>query len=136
MGGDSVLSRLDVLGGFSWLLGLSFALVMVLGLWSAGNLMRPGASADKRARIWIDATLFWGQFASLVGGIGAVVGLIRAFQGYEAAGRFAAAPVAQGLVMLCLSALLGLSILALAALFWFFLQLRWRLLEAAKEDSG
>jgi len=135
MGGNSVLSRLDLLGGFSWLLGLSFVLVIVMAFWSASTLIRAGASADRRTRIWIDATLFWGQFASLVGAIGAVVGLIRTFQGYEAAGRFASAPVAQGLVMLCLSALLGLSILAVAALLWFFLQLRWRLLETAKEDA-
>ena len=128
-----VLARLDVLGGFSWLLGLSFVLVIVMGLWSASNLIRPGASADRKTRVWIDATLFWGQFAFIVGAIGAVVGLIRTFQGYEVAGRFASAPVAQGLVMLCLSALLGLSILAVAALLWFFLQLRWRLLEAATE---
>lgn len=130
-----MLSRLDVLGGFSWLLGLSFLLVIVMGVWSASRLIRPGAVADRRTRIWIDATLFWGQFALIVGAIGAVVGLIRTFQGYELAGRFASAPVAQGLVMLCLSALLGLSILALAALLWFFLQLRWRLLETATEGS-
>jgi len=131
-----VLSRLDILGGFSWLLGFSFVMVIAMGFWSASKLIRPGASADRRTRISIDATLFWGRFASIVGGIGAVVGLIRTFQGYEAAGRFASGPVAQGLVMLCLSALLGLSILAVAALLWFFLQLRWRLLEAATEGSG
>jgi hypothetical protein len=127
---------LDVLGGFSWVLGFSLVLVTALGLWSASSLFRPGASADSRTRIWIDATLFWGQFAFIVGAIGAVVGLIRTFQGYEAAGRFASAPVAEGLVMLCLSALLGLSILAVAGLFWFILQLRWRLLETAARDGS
>jgi len=130
-----MLSRLDVLGGFLWPLGLSFVLVTVMGLWSASRMFRPGASADLKTRIWIDATLFWGRFAAIVGAIGAVVGLVRTFQGAEAAGRFASPLVAQGLVMLCLSALLGLTILAFAALVWFFLQLRWRLLEAASEDS-
>lgn len=131
-----MLSRLDALAGFQWPLGLSFLLVIVMGLWAASSLFRPGASAEPRVRIWIDGTLFWGRFASIVGAMGAVVGLVRTLQGYEAAGRFASPQVAQGLVMLCLSALVGLTIFAFASLLWFFLQLRWRLLEAAAGDAG
>lgn len=131
-----MLSRLDAVGIFRWPLALSFALVVLLGLWSAWRLLRPGASPDARSRVWVDATLFWGVFALITGVLGALVGMVRAFQGMEAAGRFLSPLVAPGIVMFTISAILGVSILAVAALLWFFLQLRWRLLRAAADEAG
>ncbi len=135
--GDEVMfSRLDVLGTFQWPLLVSFVLVITPGFWSASRLFRPGAAPDGKTRVWVDATLFWGLFALVVGLMGGVMGLVQALQGYEAAGQFRSPLVAQGLVMLTLSLVIGLAILGVAALLWFFLQLRWRLLRAATEDLG
>jgi hypothetical protein len=126
---------LPVLGGFQWPLALSFLFVVGFGVWAAWKLFRPDASPDLKTRIWVDATLFWGLFGMVLGAMGSVLGLVRALQGFEAAGRFASPLVARGFVMLTLSGILGLSILGVAALLWFFLQLRWRLLQAAREDT-
>lgn len=122
------MGTLDALGIFLAPLTLSFVLVMSLGIWSAWRLFGPGASADPAAKVWVDAILFWGGFALIAGALGAVVGVVRALQGYEAAGEFASPLVAPGLVLFTLSLVVGLGILAIAALLWFVLQLRWRLL--------
>lgn len=131
-----MVSRLDTLGFFLWPLVLSLALVLLLGIGSGWRLLRPGARPDSRSRVWVDATLFWGVFALISGALGAVVGVIRTLQGIEAAGEFLSPLVAPGLVMFTFSLLIGVSILAVAALLWFFLQLRWRLLKAAREEAG
>lgn len=127
-------SQLEAVGFARWPLALSFALVVLFGLWSAAKLFRPGASPDDRTRIWVDATLFWGVFALVSGALGSLVGIVRVLQGMEAAGEFLSPLVAPGMVMFTLSGLLGVAILGIAALLWFFLQLRWRLLKAAVSD--
>lgn len=124
-------SQLEAVGFARWPLALSFALVVLFGLWSAARLFRPGASPDRRTRIWVDATLFWGAFGLLSGALGSLAGIVRVLQGMEAAGEFLSPLVAPGTVMFTLSGILGVGILAIAALMWFFLQLRWRLLKAA-----
>lgn len=121
-------ARFELIGFFRWPLLLSFFLVVLLGLWSASKLFRPGASADPKTRVWVDATLFWGVFALISGVLGSLMGVIRALQGFERAGQFGSPLVAQGVVALIISLVLGVAILGVAALLWFFLQLRWRLL--------
>lgn len=129
-------AMLDALGIGLWPMALSLALVLVLGLSGAWALFRPGASAEPRRKVWIDAILFWGGFALICGALGSVMGLIRTLQGYEAAGEFAPRLLASGLVAFTLNLVVGLSILAIAALFWFVLQLRWRLLAMATSGDA
>lgn len=128
-----MLSSLEAVGFFRWPLLLSFVLVVALGLWSAFKLFHPRASPDPKTRIWVDATLFWGLFALIMGALGSLMGVVRVFQGLEATGQFLSAPVGRGLVMATVTPILGVTVLAVAALLWFFLQMRWRLLRA---DSG
>lgn len=123
-------SILDAVGFFRWPLLFCFGLVALIGLRSAVRLFRPTSSPEPRTRVWVDATLFWGVFALICGAMGGIVGVIRAFQGMETAGTFASPLVARGVVMATVTPLLGLGVLAVAALLWFFLQLRWRLLAA------
>lgn len=125
---DDMGSTLQMVGFWRWPLVVCFGLVVALGLWSAARLFRSGGSPDPRTRVWVDATLFWGLFALVCGALGSVMGVIRAFQGFETAGTFMSPLVAPGVVMATVTPLLGLSVLAVAALLWFFLQLRWRLL--------
>jgi hypothetical protein len=125
-------STLQMVGFWRLPLAMCFGLVVVLGVWSAARLLRSGAVADPRTRVWVDATLFWGLFALICGGLGGVMGVTRVFQGFEAAGTFMSPLVARGVVMATVAPLLGLAVLAVASLFWFFLQLRWRLLEIGR----
>lgn len=128
-------SQLEAVGFARWPLALSFALVVLFGLWSAAKLFRPGASPDDRTRIWVDATLFWGVFGLVSGALGSLVGIVRVLQGMEAAGEFLSPLVAPGMVMFTLSGILGVAIFGVGALIWFFLQLRWRLLKVAVSDA-
>jgi hypothetical protein len=79
-------STLQMVGFWRLPLAMCFGLVVVLGVWSAARLLRSGAVADPRTRVWVDATLFWGLFALICGGLGGVMGVTRVFQGFEAAG--------------------------------------------------
>ena len=65
----------------------------------------------------------------LLGFLGTVIGMILAFQSIEAAGSVSTSLVWGGIKVALSTTLFGFLILALAALLWFALQLRWRLLE-------
>lgn len=123
------------MGVIHWPLALSLAAVVVLTVWSCTTLFRPGAWADVRSRAWVDAILFWGGFAMITGVLGTVLGVILAAQAIEAAGAVMPALVWGGIKVAMLSSAAGFTILAFAALSWFGLQLRWRLL-AAREDAA
>ena len=117
-------------GFIRWPLTFSFLVVVILALWSAVRLFRPGATPDLRSKAWVDAILFWGGFAVISGVLGTLVGIIIASQAIEAAGNVSSPLVWGGIKVAMLSSALGMMILAFAALLWFALQLRWRLLMA------
>jgi hypothetical protein len=117
----------DGMGFSRFPLVLCSVLVVLFGLWSALKLYRPGASPEIRTKVWTDAVLFWGGMAMLVGILGFVTGVIIVLQGYEAGSP---TTMATGAKAALLSSGSGTMILIFAALLWFFLQLRWRLLAA------
>jgi len=117
-------------GFIRWPLTFTFLAVVILALWSAAKLFRPGATPDLRSKAWVDAILFWGGFAVITGVLGTLIGIIIASQAIEAAGDVSAPLVWGGIKVAMLSSALGMMILAFAALLWFVLQLRWRLLVA------
>ena len=124
------------LGFIRW--PLLFSLVAITGLacWSAVRLFFLDRGPDLRTKTWVDAILFWGGFAMISGVLGTLVGVIIAAQSIEAAGGARATLVWGGIKVALLSSALGVLILAWAALLWFALQLRWRLLEAkALQDA-
>ena len=112
-----------------------FVLLAILGLWSALKLFRPGASPDLRTKAWLDGVLVWGFLAFLNGLLGAVVGIILILQSIEAAGAIQPTAIAPGAKATLLSSSFGTMVFALAVFFWFILQLRWRLLQAAVVDA-
>lgn len=125
----------EAMGFIRWPLFLSFIAVTVLALWSATRLFRPGASPDLRTKAWLDAILFWGGFALISGVFGTLAGIIIASQAIEAAGDVSTTLVWGGIKVALLSSAFGAMILGLAALLWFVLQLRWRLLSAEAAES-
>ncbi len=126
----------DSMGFMRWPLAFSLGAVIVLALWSAFKLFRPGASPDRRTKAWLDAILFWGGFAVISGVLGTLVGIILAAQAIEAAGDVSTTLVWGGIKVALLTSFFGMLILAFAALLWFALQLRWRLLEPSPQESA
>ncbi len=101
-----------------------------LGLMSAATLFGRNAIAGLVAKTWVDAILFWGGFAAITGMLGSIVGVIIAFQSIEAAGEVSATLIAGGIKVALLSSSFGVLVLGFAALLWFGLQFKWRMLQA------
>jgi len=117
-------------GWIHWPLALSLAAVTGLAAWAAFRVFIREDSADLRTKAWVDAILFWGGFAMISGVLGTLVGVIIAAQAIEAAGGADGALVWGGIRVSLISSAVGVLILGWAAILWFVLQLRWRLLEA------
>ena len=124
------------MGFMRYPLTLSLVIVTVLALWSANRLFRPGASPDRLTKAWLDAILFWGGFAVICGVLGTLIGVVLAAQSIEAAGDVSTTLVWGGIKVAMLTSVFGMLILGFAALLWFVLQLRWRLLEPSPQESA
>lgn len=122
------------MGFMRWPLTFSLLAVVVLSIWSAYRVFRPGARPDRFTKAWIDAILFWGGFAVICGVLGTLVGIIIAAQYIEAASTISTPLIWGGIKVAMLTSAFGVLILAFAALVWFGLQLRWRVLDP--EDPG
>ncbi len=120
----------DEFGFIRWPLTFSLFAVVGLGLMSAATLFGRNAIAGLVAKMWVDAILFWGGFAAISGMLGSIIGTIIAFQSIEAAGEVSATLIAGGIKVALLSSSFGVLILGFAALLWFVLQFRWRMLQA------
>ncbi len=101
--------------------------VLTLGLaaWSAYRL--PAVSGpDPVLETGIDATLFWGGWALLLGLLGTFVGVYQAAGAIEAAGDVSASLVWGGIKVALTTTLFGLMIFTVAALLWFALRTWYR----------
>lgn len=125
----------ESMGFMRWPLAFSLVAVVLLSLYSAGRLLRPGAGPDLLTKAWLDAVLFWGGFAMIAGVLGTLVGVVIAAQSIEAAGTVSTSLVWGGIKVAMLTSAFGTLILAFSALMWFGLQLRWRFLEARDADD-
>jgi MotA/TolQ/ExbB proton channel family len=123
------------MGYIRWPLAFSLVVVLLLVAWSATRLFGREASASLSTKAWLDAILFWGAFALVTGVLGTLLGIILAAQSIEMAGSVSTALVWGGIKVALLSSVFGMLILVFAALTWFFLQLRWRLL-SSREEAG
>ena len=124
------------MGFMRYPLTFCFVAVLVLALWSALKLFKPGASPNLHTKVWIDAILFGGGFAVICGVLGTLIGVIIAAQSIEAAGEVSATLVWGGIKVAFLTSVFGVLILGFAAIAWFGLQLRWRLLVPAQPGAG
>ncbi|NNF26537.1 MAG: hypothetical protein HKO53_19130 [Gemmatimonadetes bacterium] len=123
------------MGFIRWPLGFSLGAVLALSCWSGIRLLESGVGPGLRTKAWIDAILFWGGFAVIAGVLGTLLGIIMAAQSIEAAGAVHTTLVWGGVKIAMLSSAFGMLILAVAALLWFALQLRWRFLVADLESA-
>ena len=124
------------LGFIRWPLAFSLLAVVCLTLVSTVRLLETRTGPDHRTKVWIDAILFWGGFAVVTGVLGTLLGIIIAAQSIELAGEVNVTLVWGGMKIAMLSSALGVVILAVAALLWFALQLRWRMGVADLADGA
>lgn len=124
------------MGFMRWPLAFSLLFVVLLSVWSAAKLFRSDAKPDLRTKAWVDAILFWGGFAVIAGALGTLVGIIIAAQSIEMAGEVSTTIVWGGIKIAMLTSAFGLLIMAFAALNWFVLQMRWRLLLAERDGAA
>jgi flagellar motor component MotA len=122
-------------GLIRWPLVLSVVALLPLIAFGGYKVFGPASSTDARVKVWIDAILFWGGFAAASGVLGSVVGIVVAAQTIERAGAVSTGLLWGGIRVALLSSALGLLILTVAGLSWFVLQLRWRLLTAARSEA-
>lgn len=80
--------------------------------------------------------MFWGGFAAISGVLGSIAGTIIAFQSIEAAGEVSATLIAGGIKVELFGSSFGVLILGFAALLWFVLQFKWRMLQADEVEAG
>ena len=123
------------MGFIRWPLAFSLVSVILLAAFSAARLFRPGAVPDFSTKTWVDAILFWGGFSVISGVLGTLIGIIIAAEAVEFAGDVSTSLLWGGIKVSMLSSAFGTLILAFAALLWFVLQLRWRLLLAEGADT-
>lgn len=128
-------SNWEAMGFARWPMAFCFAVVLVLGFWSASRLFRPGASPESRTKAWLDGVPVWGLLAFLNGILGSVIGIIITFQNIEVAGAVRATIIAPGAKAVLLCTGFGTLTLGFAVLLWYVLQLRWRLLQAASGEA-
>lgn len=126
------MHELFVSGGYM-MYPLTFTCLVIIALasYSSVRLLRPSAGADLKSKVFVDAILFGGGFAAIIGVLGTLVGIVVTDQAIEAAGYISTTLVAAALRVALLTSAFGVLILAGSAVVWFALQLRWRLLEAA-----
>ena len=123
------------MGFMRYPLTFSLAAVVALALLSSFRLFRPRASPDRHTKAWLDAILFWGGFAVICGVLGTLIGIVLAAQAIEAMGDVSTTLVWGGIKVALLTSVFGMLILGFAALLWFALQLRWRLLDPKLLDA-
>jgi hypothetical protein len=121
---------------FRWPLSLCLLFVLILGLRAALRLYRPGATAEPKAKGWLNGILAWGFLALLTGIIGWVTGIILAFQAIEAAGVVQGTLIAPGIKLSLLSLGWGAVFCGLAVFLWFVLQLRWQALHTTPAEAN
>jgi len=126
----------EAMGFIRWPIFFAVLMITALSLYSAAQVYKPGAWANLKSKVFIDAVLFWGGFAAVAGVLGSVLGVILAFQAVERAGAVSATLLAGGMKVATLSTATGLLVLAVASLIWFGLQFRWRLLQAKEADDS
>jgi len=124
------------IGFMRWPLAFSLFAVISLAAYTAFKLFQRGPSSDVHTKAWLDAILFWGGFSVICGVLGTLVGIVLAAQAIEAAGDVSTSVVWGGVKVALLSSVFGVLILGFAALLWFALQLRWRLLEPARTSPA
>lgn len=111
-----------VSGGFFMWFVLGAGLAGLFLAVDAGRRLSSATTASSRLRAEIDGVLFWGGFASVLGLIGTLGGVVVMARSLERAGGASAAVVWGGLRVALIPTAFGLGVLALSLLAWYGLR--------------
>lgn len=109
-------------GGIMMWLVLGAGLVGLALAVDAGRRLAAGSPEPAELRAEIDAVLFWGGFASVLGLIGTLVGVGQMARYVERAGQVSASLAWSGLRVALITTVFGLVVLAVCLLAWFALR--------------
>jgi len=99
------------------------AVVLVfLALWNALSLLLRGAEKPERRRSSIDAILFWGSVAAILGFLGQWIGILRLTKFIAQEGVVNPPMVVLGLSEALLTTVTGMMLLCVSAFLWFLLR--------------
>jgi hypothetical protein len=112
-------------GFFMYPLLLVAALIAALAVWAVARIPRT-EGPDPALETGIDATLFWGGWALLLGLLGTFGGIYQAAGAIERAQEVAPGLVWGGIKLALTTTLAGLVIFIVAALVWFGLRTAYR----------
>lgn len=110
-------------GFFMWPIAAAAVLVLGLAATAATRLTRDGADPGPELRSRIDAILFWGGFAAVLGVLGTTGGIAQMARAIEVAGGASAALVWGGVQLALVTTLFGLAVLIVSLLLWYALSL-------------
>jgi biopolymer transport protein ExbB/TolQ len=96
--------------------------VAFLTAWNALTLMLRGAENPARRRSSIDAILFWGSVAAVLGFLGQWIGILKITKVIAREGVVSPPMVVLGLSESLLTTVTGMMVLAVAAFLWFILR--------------
>lgn len=114
-------------GGYMmWPILICGVLVLGIAATTGAKLFRPGERPLTHVRSGIDAILFWGGFALVLGVLGTVVGVMQMAQAVERVGQVHTTLVWGGFKVALITTTSGLLVLSVAMLAWFSLWLRYR----------
>ena len=102
---------------------LLIPIIGLLTLWNLVFLLIDGRSSTTTRRHGIDAVLFWGGVAAVLGFLGQWVGIHRLTRVLHERGVVGPEMVSYGISESLLTPIAGMAVLAVAAVLWFLLRL-------------
>jgi hypothetical protein len=112
-------------GTLMWPILAAAVLALALFVWATvrtGHLSGPNALVEAG----IDAILFWGVWAAVVGLLGTFFGIYQAAGAIEGAGAINPAIIWGGIKVALTTTVFGLLVFVVAALLWMGLRVRYR----------
>lgn len=106
-------------GFFMWPISLSAVLVLALAAVAVGRMRGTEGGGATELRTGIDAVLFWGAVAAVLGALGTTGGLAQMGRAIERAGGASAALVWGGVQLTLVTAIFGLAVLLVALVLWY-----------------
>ena len=97
--------------------------IAALALWNAFCLLRRRQGSEELRRRSIDAVLFWGAVAAVLGFLGQWMGIHKMTRVIYQEGVVSPPMVAYGISESLLAPMTGMAVLVGAAFLWFFLRL-------------
>jgi hypothetical protein len=117
-----VFELIRISGPFGLLAAILGLVVLVLVVMKTVQLSRRSMTPGQAWESSLNTILFWGAYAAVLGFLGQCYGIYEAMLAIRQAGELSPVVVAVGFAVSFTSTLIGLAVLAFAALCWFALR--------------